>query len=923
MSPVSADRVESHVEYRVETRRHPRDMDQFKKIAPPMRRAIQDQAVRSGEPLPTFTSRHTAYMHHWMYLATSEYHAARARYLRDGTMPTSYENLPSLYLKPTTDPRPQLRPNRPPLIPSSDEQSHVEEPAGTASHSAPEASTATSIGLKDIPSPAVTATPNMPTPLIEESGYHLIESDELVLAHVGCAEPDVEPDIEPPKQIFNYIIIPQLSDDDNDPDYDGELRVILDDHHVDMAPVGVETIASDETPTLEDKQAAFDDGELQVIMSDHDVEMTPIGVETIASDESPTVKDKQTAWQQHTDGLKATARRNVDAIFKAHDDRLLGDFDLLASSLADTLDRHFTSGSDLYYGEDHELGGDIADDDPEKGQVEDFYYCNYTREDVLSLWRGNWLTDGIIDTLLTIMFPTRRRNRTCLAHTVRFNAQVVQAALYIDPALDPALLDATLNEFDVNGDPSFSMEPEVEYVVGAMNERNMHWFAWEADRSTGTITIYDSWKCADDLEEGERRSKTERQLELIFNYYSRSAWASEAWIDISWRAVRDPVTFQQTNSDDCGVHTLRNIQERMYRRAVLPFHDAYTLRYRYAHIIHEAAGWSSGFHWGTEMFDDEKLVAKWRTGPTGVTSRGGTVASTGTSPTSTPNEFELLAAVLQAEVFTDFEVPDLQINLPIRECALAILATHNPDGMTINELALRCIAIGTHLGVFKPPSPHGNLSKMRKRIQRVFGGRTTGIRPTGPDSSGDMRYCISDPVAVNAQIAASGLTFFGNPAMQHYQKMDTFKDDIDTRPNLVIHLGRLSGRNRGKSAIGLLEDSISDENMDDYVRYYSRVHNGRSTEPIGILDADDLILDAANVEDDWHFVHYYAMSPRASWCRPFQNEYGYDSRSDRNVIEILEKLDSHAEALGLKGDDRPLVTWVPYGVDCWFTQDEG
>jgi hypothetical protein len=109
--------------------------------------------------------------------------------------------------------------------------------------------------------------------------------------------------------------------------------------------------------------------------------------------------------------------------------------------------------------------------------------------------------------------------------------------------------------------------------------------------------------------------------------------------------------------------------------------------------------------------------------------------------------------------------------------------------------------------------------------------------------------------------------------------------------------------------------------LDLNARYYLDVHNGRAEDPVEVQTADEVHLGGEG-DGDSFYLHKYLMPAHSSACPIFQDNNGDHQPPDDIMMAILQKLDESSRQHGLVGDDRPLVTWVVFGVDSWSTSPE-
>lgn len=174
--------------------------------------------------------------------------------------------------------------------------------------------------------------------------------------------------------------------------------------------------------------------------------------------------DDRLEWEKGAVADETRCVGIIAEIFAAQDDEWLGKANSMATSMARTINT-------AYNGRTAAAAPNAVLRDPGGAWPS----INLPRYDFLSLWGHNWLTDAMIDAVLTVLFPARFLDDMSLADTTRFNALVTQTSGLIGQDLDVAA--AALDDFDPEGEPPFKMQADINTIVGVMNEGDMHWFA--------------------------------------------------------------------------------------------------------------------------------------------------------------------------------------------------------------------------------------------------------------------------------------------------------------------------------------------------------------------------------------------------------------------------------------------------------------
>jgi hypothetical protein len=178
-----------------------------------------------------------------------------------------------------------------------------------------------------------------------------------------------------------------------------------------------------------------------------------------ASQEPEISKDD---WERRAVAAEVRSVEMLADIYAACDGLWLGTEDTMAMSMAATIDA-------AYNGRAAAFSVNVALTDPGAPASP----MHLSRDDFLSLWRQNWLTDELINVILGILFPLQSKDVICLSHTTRFNALVTSTHSKI--AQGQQAVTAKIDGFD-QGAPPFNLHEEVDAIVGVMNYRDLHWF---------------------------------------------------------------------------------------------------------------------------------------------------------------------------------------------------------------------------------------------------------------------------------------------------------------------------------------------------------------------------------------------------------------------------------------------------------------
>ncbi|KAK6431843.1 hypothetical protein LTR95_011993 [Oleoguttula sp. CCFEE 5521] len=589
-----------------------------------------------------------------------------------------------------------------------------------------------------------------------------------------------------------------------------------------------------------------------------------------------------------------------------------------------------------------------------------------TREDVLSLYGSNWLTDEVISGILAVLFPDGAcaRNADCsVARPVpmlaMYTAMTLSRAMKMKIGTDEeksaiaAELDAILQVYEQGGHPCRlgQLDPDVHAVVGVLNETDLHWIAFRADRNTHVITIYDSWVMDIPSAQTARQSAVRLRLSMLFkffadHYLTQPGWASQPGIPGGWDGTwqvqhADPATLHvQTNSDDCGVHALRNLQDLVDWQDVLPYHDAQELRMRYVwtliavyfvggEIYDSSINGTIPFAWGGSLPGEDELRMRWQTKPTSRPSATASTAVTkpGHAPVSNPSVGDkgLIERMLQnftAEDFVDAEgnelpKPDLGTIIDRNMCAHVMLH-YATIPMTPNQLALCFHAVCDQLGLQVKAEWNQSANKISTYLMgKAFNPAYSGIKrlriEEGRTTKVGTQYQGVPGCEEPEHFTRNAVDWFGPIAQQHYADATHDIDDIETRPALLVSVYRLSRLGYKPGTITADYDTIGHRQQvsRENATYWDLVFNGRPSSPIEVEAAETLDPDTFSL------FHYHIVSP--SHLPVFENKGGNATPQDTTLIAMLEKLDEHSAQQSKEGDDRPLVTFLVVGVDGWTT----
>jgi hypothetical protein len=555
----------------------------------------------------------------------------------------------------------------------------------------------------------------------------------------------------------------------------------------------------------------------------------------------------------------AQSRKCVDRIYAAADDIWCPDE--LAKVLKTVLETQF-----------HSKNGEL---DESITASNNGFETVIRRDDILSLNRSEWLQDGLISALLTIMYPLGHTpERVQLLDTFEFNTLAMAAA--------------HAQDLDTTPFRPFQFRDSVDEIVGVMNERGIHWFAFRIVKSTHTIEIYDSWVVKEDpAEQAERVAMNASILLMLVRHFASGDDAGDSWScdDNAWKTELHSGTFTQDNSDDCGVHALRNVQDLLDApHRVLPYHDAKCLRHRFAVLLSKVL--QGNWKWGDQLPGEEQLRREWQR-----------------RATRSVQAFD----AIDEDVPTEDVVPALDAQLPLRQAIWVILGS-SAEPLTVAEIAQRYMRLSKHLGVPCSPWPVV-LNSVRCYLYRNRGHRSNveriDILPTNT-------YRIKpERLPFVRSITTGDLAFFSQGGWRHLENTEATSDDIDTRPKLIVVPWRMS---RARPGFANIADKAKNDTS-EVTDYWNLVHNGRPESATDLADADGLDLAS-----DEFYVHQYLLPPPRSSSTPlFESPAGQPTDQDVTCAEILAKLDSDAASRNVHGDDRPLVTWLLAGVDCVCT----
>ena len=537
---------------------------------------------------------------------------------------------------------------------------------------------------------------------------------------------------------------------------------------------------------------------------------------------------------------------------------------------------------------------------------------SFSRADFMSLAGHGWLVDTVVEALLTSHFPENQDQAD-------ENGVVVPCGQEMN-----ALIHASEESLaQADWDPAVFLSESIKQVVSIYNERNRHWFAFRVTRETGQIEIFDSWS-DDDLENQVRReTEIEDRLTKVFNWLlipAHPVWQS---LEGQWQVIRRPA-FQQINTDDCGVHALQNAVDLVRRGAVQEYHDARVLRKRSIQRLGRFMAGDYG-NWGEEDAFADQLRRDWQVKQQQQRRRQPQrPQQTAISLTGGSGDNEVLGRViqqLQDAVLAQAVLTPSRLMGDLNELELPVF---NMEGFISHADAVHAIlhAAGRDLSWDEICACYADycarlnrpLGPGWKKAMGVTLSRRSGIFRKYVNHDGRQMYAVLNPMTVPA---ASAQAFYGKDMARLYKQSQDCRDDIETRPTLLVVIHRLSGRNNGVGAYELRDEwQETEDDVESRLDYWLAVYNSRTIKPTRIQNAADYAaLDATRDHFLWHS---YDIVRSSTLGRVFERNDGIPSAADNTMTEILDTMESTAEDDGT----RPIVKFLVSGIDGWFTSDD-
>lgn len=510
------------------------------------------------------------------------------------------------------------------------------------------------------------------------------------------------------------------------------------------------------------------------------------------------------------------------------------------------------------------------------------------RRDLLSMAPGEWFQVSIVRTIMTSHFPSGVLGSVRVADCEEMS--------YLAVCNDDQVKD------DQRGSVPFYVDETMDAIVSVVNVGNSHWLTVRACLVARTIELYDSYVEEDSVDVAIRRSFLENRLATIFNHFleiSSPSWAATVG---HWRCDW-PTTYLQRNSDDCGAHASQNAIDLARNGKVQAYHDAAVLRRVFVNRIGELL--DNDLTWGSEDPHAAELADAWS-----KHANGGQQNEAGQSlPSYQSGRMfdDAIRAASENRIAFDPELANLSGSIPfpkfvpVRDAIVAILGYARPRKLTWPGVENQYEKMCMYLGV---PLTSCWRSHMRaactKRINTVV---------YEDEETGELS--LVDPNATTSPMAR---LFYGREAWQHFTRAQQFRDDIQTRPVLIVVPERYSSVNSGNNAkyVGNAAEDLQRAAQRD-IDYYLAVHGGTTKRPVQIAASGDMDFEA---ESKYWYYPYPIV--RSSASRVFEMDNGGRSHEDENMLDILHTLDSMAERTGI----RYLVTFLITGADGWFTNQD-
>ncbi|KAK6433992.1 hypothetical protein LTR95_009824 [Oleoguttula sp. CCFEE 5521] len=588
------------------------------------------------------------------------------------------------------------------------------------------------------------------------------------------------------------------------------------------------------------------------------------------------------------------------------------------------------------------------------------------RRAILSLWGKDWLEDGMVGGIMKVLFPSKIRGNVTIAQFMPLQVLLMYLEARLDDLDEAVAFIKTMVDNNVThesgiGALPWSFEADIDVAVGMVNEGNMHWFAFRADKATRKVGMVDSWSKDDPLEQAARQQANENRLHVIFNAICNTPYVDPSWNGVWTVATTTDTVYQQRNSYDCGLHALRNLEDLVRNGSPLPYHDAKELRVRYALTLAAAAKGqyfdeNSAWAWGDPIPYEDDLVTRWQAiaaerviRKPKAAARTGTLSNSSSDSDSDPeapdgdstqydqtqearravaaivadqnaslskrNNFVLwLASITPGTVLQSPNPLAKHITASYRSVAIALLQSAAPHALDVKQMAWLYQLTLWQMGS----------EELRTSMDRIMAGMTkflsrplATVRRATPTAGGAVSRATKfvfngDPTGQVRGIDQDAVTFFGGPATgpaaTHRQALVGVNDDIDRDAALVVAVQRFSViQEEGTEKRQYDPKGTAEETCRKNLAYWDLVFNRERDSPRRIMADRDVILG-----DQMAF--YYQIT-RDSSCPVFTGKRGQVTDMDTALIEILTRLNDLARQAGTQ----PRVIFLVVGGDGWTT----
>ncbi|KAF2173635.1 hypothetical protein M409DRAFT_48582 [Zasmidium cellare ATCC 36951] len=495
----------------------------------------------------------------------------------------------------------------------------------------------------------------------------------------------------------------------------------------------------------------------------------------------------------------------------------------------------------------------------------DDLHVHLQRKEIPTMLDGRWYGDSIVSAIVSSQFLQNSITDTQVA----------------DPEEVDRLLNCTdemlrTNELGI----MFTMSREVRRILSIINVDNMHYVAFEADKNTYCIRIWDSWEQDDPEDQDRFCASVEGRMLRLFN----TTCSNEA-IDDSWSVTAGQWRLGQARNNQ--VPLTIDVPTSRYRNAV-----------RIDALLAGTLAWGQPDPFAAELIQGED--------------------ETNTNPPKTIHNFgpnlrigmqmmqkidDALEAAKIAKIHGPIDVidamPEFETAISYRDATKAIVDDRPEENLTTNDVCDKYEVFYKHLYPDRPLA-----QGWRGKLLRAIRARTTVLHV---DPSTDV---VKMGIGAEAPTKAA-LAFYGKGMDEVLMRTSGMTDDIDYRSDITIVVIRHSGIDKsletrpGHWNIHDTMDEIAEKNLE----YYWTVHGGTPDKPRRVADVDD-----PDLSEPKNLAWFYKII-RSSCAPALKGNNGSADGNDDDLIKILDKMDNFGE----DRDVKTKVTFLVAGIDGWTT----